>query len=72
MKIDWKRKLSSRKFWVLCTGVISALLVIFKVDPLVIEQVLALVAVLGLMAVYIFIEGKIDTAREEAKDDCSK
>ena len=31
-KIDWKKKLTSRKFWVALIGFISSLLVAFNVD----------------------------------------
>ena len=30
MKIDWKRKLTSRKFWLAVTGLIAGLVVAFR------------------------------------------
>ena len=63
MKINWKQKLTSRKFWVAITGFITALLVAFNVDDLTIEQVIAVVSGLSALVAYIVGEGLVDSKR---------
>ncbi len=62
MKIDWKRKLTSRKFWAAIIGFITSLLVAFKVDSLTIEQVTAVVSAISILIAYIIGEGLVDSA----------
>lgn len=62
MKIEWKRKLASRKFWSLIAGFIAALLLAFNLDENMIAQVVAVVGSFGLIAVYILAESSIDKA----------
>lgn len=62
-KIDWKSKLTSRKFWVAVVGFITAILVAFKVDSLTIEQVVALITAASTLIAYIIGEGMVDAAR---------
>lgn len=62
-KIDWTRKLTSRKFWAAIIGFITPLLVIFGVDSLTIEQVVGLVASMGVLISYIIGEGMVDKAK---------
>ena len=61
-KIDWKRKLTSRKFWAAVIGFITALLIAFNVDKLTVEQTVAIVSALGTLVAYIIGEGMTDTA----------
>ena len=61
-KIDWKRKLTSRKFWVAVIGFITALLMAFNVDKLTVEQTVAIVSALGTLVAYIIGEGMTDAA----------
>ncbi len=63
MKINWKQKLTSRKFWVALIGFVTALLVAFGVDNLTIEQVVALITAAGTLIAYIVGEGIVDAAR---------
>ena len=63
-KIDWKRKLTSRKLWVAVVGFITALLVAFKLEEAVIAQVAAVVMAFGTLISYILAEGWIDASRE--------
>lgn len=63
MKINWKQKLSSRKFWAAIIGVISSILVAFKVPDMTVEQVVACVTGIGTLIAYIFAEGMVDAAR---------
>jgi len=61
--IDWKRKLSSRKFWAAVIGFVTSILVVFNVDNLTIEQVSALITAVATLIAYIFGEGMVDAAR---------
>lgn len=63
MKINWKQKLTSRKFWAALTGFITALLVAFKVPDLTIEQVVAIISACATLIAYIIGEGMVDAAR---------
>ena len=63
MKINWKQKLTSRKFWAAVTGFITAILVAFKVDELTIEQVVSVVSASAVLIAYIIGEGMVDVAR---------
>ena len=63
MKINWKQKLSSRKFWSMVIGVITALLVLFNVPDLTIEKIIALISAEGVLIAYIFAEGNVDSNR---------
>ena len=65
MKINWKQKLTSRKFWAAVTGFVTTLLIIFGVDDLTIEQVIALIAAIASLIAYIIGEGLVDAARIE-------
>lgn len=65
MKIDWRRKLSSRKFWVAWIGFVTAILVAFKVDELTIEQVTSVISAASILVAYILAEGYVDGKREE-------
>jgi uncharacterized membrane protein len=63
--INWKRKLTSRKFWAAVIGFVTAILVAFGVDELTIEQVTALITGAAVLIAYIFGEGMVDAAREK-------
>lgn len=68
--INWKQKLSSRKFWVALVGFITSILVAFNVPTLTVEQVTAIVMGSGTLIAYILSEGFIDAKRvEEASKD---
>ncbi len=68
--INWKQKLSSRKFWVALVGFITSILVAFNVPALTVEQVTAIVMGSGTLIAYILSEGFIDAKRvqEGGKD----
>lgn len=63
MKINWKQKLTSRKFWAAIIGFVTALLVTFNVNDLTIEQVVGLITAASTLIAYIIGEGMVDTAR---------
>lgn len=62
-KIDWKTKLTSRKFWATVTGFVSAILVAFNVNDLTIEQVVSIISACSVLIAYIIGEGLVDSAR---------
>ena len=63
MKIDWKSKLTSRKFWAAIVGFVSAILVACNINNLTIEQVTAVITAGGVLIAYILGEGMVDAAR---------
>lgn len=63
MKINWRQKLTSRKFWAALTGFITALMIIFKVDSITQEQIIGLIGALSVLIAYIVGEGIVDAAR---------
>ena len=62
MEIDWKRKLTSRKFWVAIVGLVSGLLMAFKVDGQTVETVSGCIMVAASVIAYIIGEGLADAA----------
>ena len=62
MKIDWKRKLTSRKFWVAVTGFITPLLLAFGVANDTVTQVTSIIMAGGTLVAYIIAEGLTDAA----------
>lgn len=64
MKIDWIRKLTSRKFWTAVVGFITALLVAFKVDAGSIEQVASIIMSFASLIAYILAEGLADSSNK--------
>ena len=67
MKINWKQKLTSRKFWAAVIGFVTALMVAFGVNDLTIEQVVALITAASTLIAYIIGEGMVDAARVKAE-----
>lgn len=65
MKIDWIRKLTSRKFWVALVGFISSLLVAFNVDSGSIEQVASIIMSFATLITYILAESMVDASSKE-------
>lgn len=63
MAINWKQKLTSRKFWLAIIGFVVALLVVFEVDSLKIEQIIALISAISTLITYIVGESIIDAKR---------
>ncbi len=69
MKIDWKSKLSSRKFWVALVGFVTAMAVVFGVDNLTIEKLAAVITAGGVLIAYIITEGAVDISRSGKDGD---
>ena len=68
-KIDWKRKLTSRKFWVAAIGFITAIMVALNIEQMTIEQVTAIVSAMATLIAYIIGEGLTDAAHKEERED---
>lgn len=68
MKIDWARKLSSRKFWALAAGLATAGLVLAKVPDSTITQVTAVIGAFGSIAIYILAEAYVDSQAAVRQD----
>ena len=62
MKIDWKKKLSSRKFWLAIIGLVSGLMIYFGRSEQEVEQVSGIILSTGSVVAYILAEGFIDAA----------
>lgn len=67
MKIDWKAKLTSRKFWVAIIGFVTSILVVFNIDAMTIEQVVGLISASSTVIAYIIGEGLVDAAQIKAE-----
>lgn len=61
MKIDWKRKLTSRKLWIAVAGLITGVILLFNGDTTE-ETVSGCVMSLGSVVAYIVGEGLSDAA----------
>lgn len=66
MKIDWKRKLTSRKFWVAVASFVSMLIIAFGASEAVASQVTALIMAGATVVAYIIGEGLTDAAGAKA------
>lgn len=60
MNIDWKRKLTSRKFWAAVVGFVTPLLLAFGVAEEAVTQVTSIVMAGGTLVAYIIAEGLVD------------
>lgn len=64
MKIDWRAKLSSRKFWAAIVGFVAPLLLSLGMAENQVSQVTAIIMAGGTLIAYIIGEGLVDAARE--------
>ena len=67
MKIDWKRKLTSRKFWVAIATFVSMLIVYFTGDSENAEQIAALIMAGATAIAYIIGEGLTDALSDKGE-----
>ena len=65
MQIDWKRKLTSRKFWLAVVAFVTGLMVAFKVDGETVESVGGIIMSGAAVVAYIIGEGLADAANAE-------
>lgn len=68
-KIDWRRKLSSRKFWAAVGGVVISIMVIFGADSSSQERIAGAITSTGVLVTYILAEGATDKAALNNSDD---
>lgn len=72
-KIDWKRKLSSRKLWAAAAGIVTGLAMVFGLDEGVISSVAGAVVSVASVVAYIITEGKVDAEGvKKAVEDVQK
>lgn len=69
MKINWKTKLTSRKFWAAVIGFVTAILVACNVNSLTVEQVVSVVSAVSVLIAYIIGEGLVDASRSNDDDN---
>lgn len=69
MKIDWKKKLSSRKFWAAVSGVVISIMVIFGADSGSQERIAGAITSAGVLAAYILAESSVDKAAVDNSED---
>lgn len=62
MKIDWKRKLTSRKFWLAVASFVSMLVIAFGANQEVGSQITAIIMAGATVVGYIVGEGLTDAA----------
>lgn len=62
--IDWKKKLTSRKFWMAVVGFISPLLLAFNVAEDNVTQVTAIIMAGADVVAYILAEGLVDAGNK--------
>lgn len=67
-KINWKQKLSSRKFWAAVVGFITAILYLFNVAEVDVEKIISIIMAGATLISYILAEGFIDAKREVKED----
>ena len=68
-KIDWKRKLTSRKLWAATASFVSMLIVAMGGAENTATQVTALIMAGGTLIAYIIGEGMTDAANTGAQED---
>ncbi len=62
MGIDWKRKLSSRKFWAALSALVGAIAVVCGAGESIITEVSAIISAAGVLIAYILGESIIDAS----------
>ena len=67
MKIDWIRKLTSRKFWVAVTALVTSMLLIFGVAESEVSQIAGIVMQAATVLGYLLAEGLTDAANNKGE-----
>ena len=63
--MDWKRKLTSRKFWMAVVGFVTAVLYAFNYSNITVEKITAIIMAGAMVIAYIIGEGMADSANAE-------
>ncbi len=69
MKINWKQKLTSRKFWAAVIGFVTPLLIAFGVTETETAQITSIIMSGGTMIAYIIGEGMVDANRNNESEE---
>ena len=69
MNINWKQKLTSRKFWAAVITFVTTVLVAFGVPQITTEQVSAIIAATSAVVAYILGEGLVDSVRIKTESE---
>lgn len=72
MKIDWKMKLSSRKFWVAVIGLVTAIALLFGASDSDASKIAAAITALGSVVSYILGESLVDANRKSEENNEDK
>lgn len=67
--INWKQKLSSRKFWAYLASFIASILYVFGKAETEVAQIVGIITAFGAMSVFVLTEGKIDAESVKVKDE---
>ena len=67
-KIDWIRKLTSRKFWAAVVAFVTSVLAAFGMSENEVGQIVAIIMAGASLIAYIIGEGLVDAAREKGSD----
>lgn len=67
--INWKQKLTSRKFWLAVVAFVTNILVLFGLPENIIAQICTTIMSGAVVVAYIIGEGMIDAARAADTDD---
>ena len=62
MKIDWKRKLTSRKFWLAVVGFVTPIMIACGATDIAVDQTVAVIMGGATLIAYIVGEGIADAA----------
>ena len=65
MTIDWKRKLTSRKFWAAIVGFVTPMLLAFGMAEDNVTQIVAIIMAGADVVAYIIAEGMVDAKHTE-------
>lgn len=68
-KIDWKQKLTSRKFWAAVCGFVAPLLLAFNVSESEVTQIVSIIMAGAALIAYIIGEGLVDASRERNNNE---
>ena len=67
MKIDWKAKLTSRKFWLAVVGFVTPIILAFGASQEIATEVTAIIMAGASLVAYIVGEGLVDAHRDDGE-----
>ena len=69
MNINWKQKLTSRKFWAAVASFVTTILIVLNYSEMEVEQVAGLITATASLIAYIIGEGMVDAKRVEVEKE---